>query len=277
MGKTGTDLTKESSDIILTDDNLNSIVPAIEEGRRTFDNIQKFIFYLLACNSAEIYIMLFTISIGMPVPFTPVMILWANIIIDVPPALALGVDPPERDVLTRKPRDPKAGIFAGWQTYVLVLIHGLSMAGHTFGLFIFAMHYLNYDISHDPDREGPARSLAFIGLGVMQLVHSFLSRSTTTSIFSKYFWVPMNWWLVGGVIFSTIALTVVGYIPVLQKVLNQWPLTWQDWGYIGVALASHIFVVELLKLVFRIHSWVKRRKEQKEEERKANFIIRFNV
>lgn len=98
MGKSATDLTKQSADIILTDDNLNSLIPAIEEGRRTYDNIQKFIMYLLSCNSAEIYVMLIAIGVGLPAPFTPVMILWANLVCDLPPALALGVDPPERDV-----------------------------------------------------------------------------------------------------------------------------------------------------------------------------------
>jgi Ca2+-transporting ATPase len=80
MGKTATDLTKDSASIILTDDNFTSIVSAVQEGRRTYDNIQKFVFYLLACNSAEIYVMLIAVIVGLPIPFTPMMILWANLI-----------------------------------------------------------------------------------------------------------------------------------------------------------------------------------------------------
>jgi Ca2+-transporting ATPase len=120
MGLTGTDLTKDAADIILTDDNFSTIVSAVKEGRHIYDNIKKFILYLLSCNSAEIYVMLLCGIIGLPVPFTPIMILWVNLIADIPPALSLGVDPPEHDIMTRLPRDPRKNIF-NWKTVGLLL------------------------------------------------------------------------------------------------------------------------------------------------------------
>src|SRR5690554_302780 len=115
-----TDLTKECADIILTDNNFSSIVAALEEGRRIYDNIQKFVMYLLSCNSSEIYVMLAAVFAGIPVPFTPVMILWANLIADVPPAMALGIDPSASDILHRHPRDPKRGFFSRHMIFVVL-------------------------------------------------------------------------------------------------------------------------------------------------------------
>ena len=106
MGITGTDVTKEASDMVLTDDNFASIVSAVEEGRGIFDNIQKFIHYLLASNASEVFVMLFAALVGWPAPLTAVQILWINLVTDGLPALALGLEPPERDVMRRRPRPP---------------------------------------------------------------------------------------------------------------------------------------------------------------------------
>jgi len=273
MGKTGTELTKESSDIILTDDNLNSIVPAIEEGRRTFDNIQKFIFYLLACNSAEIYVMLITIIFDQPVPFTPIMILWANVILDIPPAMALGIDPPARDVLQRPPRDPKRGIFPTWRAYVTVLSHGASMAGLSLGLFFFAKFVLKYDSKESPEETDQCKSMAFIGLGMIQLVHSFIARQRTAFIWTSKFWTPVNWWLIGGV-FSSMALLIAGnYIPVVHEKLQQVPLAVGDWGYVLSAVLAHIIICEILKVL--LHYCFAEEKEKHKHEERMQITVRF--
>ncbi|KAJ1948574.1 hypothetical protein FBU59_001530, partial [Linderina macrospora] len=110
MGLGGTDITKEAADMVLVDDNFTTIVAAVEEGRRIFDNILKFILYLLSCNSAEIFLFLFASVLNLDLPFTTIMILWANIIADIPPALSLGMDPPESNIMRRPPRNPKSGI-----------------------------------------------------------------------------------------------------------------------------------------------------------------------
>ncbi|PRP78977.1 calcium-transporting P-type ATPase [Planoprotostelium fungivorum] len=264
MGKTGTELTKESSDIILTDDNLNSIVPAIEEGRRTFDNIQKFIFYLLACNSAEIYVMLIAIIFDQPVPFTPVMILWANIILDIPPAMALGIDPPARDVLHRAPRDPKKGIFPTWRAYVTVLLHGLSMAGLSLGLFFFAEYYLHYGVERSPEKTDRAKSLAFIGLGMIQLIHSFVARQQRSFLWQGSFWRPVNWWLIGGVFGSMSLLIAANYIPSVKGILQQKSLSPMDWAWVAVAVVSHIVICELLKVILH-YAFPEEKKEKVKE------------
>jgi len=125
--------------------------------------------------------MLLSVIVGLPVPFTPVMILWANLICDIPPALALGVDPIEKDILHRKPRDPKVGIFT-WKTTVIVLLHGLCMAGITLGLYLFGIYSLGYEASTDVNKSGPARGLAFVGLASIQLIHALLSRSLRRSL-----------------------------------------------------------------------------------------------
>ena len=139
MGISGTDVAKQAASIILMDDDVSTLVAAIEEGRRTYDNIHKFVLYLLSCNSSEIWVMLFAVSVGLPAPFTAVMILWANLIIDIPPALALGVDPPEQDILNRPPRNPHTGIFT-WTTVAVVLFQGFTMAGLTLGIYYIAIY-----------------------------------------------------------------------------------------------------------------------------------------
>ena len=127
MGLTGTDVTKEASDMVLTDDNFASIVGAVEEGRGIFDNIQKFIHYLLSSNAAEILLMLFAALAGWPAPLTAVQLLWINLVTDGLPALALGMEPPERDIMRRPPRPPREPVIT-LQRGLLILFHGFLMA-----------------------------------------------------------------------------------------------------------------------------------------------------
>jgi len=194
-------------------------------------------------------VMLIAISAGLPAPFTPVMILWANLICDIPPALALGIDPAEKNVLRRKPRDPRIGIFS-WKSGLLVLVHGFSMAAITLGLFAFGIYVRDYPVSKDPSVPGPARGLAFVGLAVLQLMHAFLARSTLNTAFSKSF--LSNKWLLLGVFVSLLSLVGACYIPFLQDVLGQWPLGGWDWLCILVGCVAHIAIVEILKLVFKL-------------------------
>ncbi|KAJ2695118.1 hypothetical protein H4R19_005861, partial [Coemansia spiralis] len=138
MGLGGTDITKQAADMVLLDDDFTTIVAAVEEGRRIFDNIFKFIMYLLSCNTAEIMLFLIASVLNLDLPFTTIMILWANIIADIPPALSLGMDPPEHDIMDRPPRNPKRGLLTRGTTLVLV-IQAFFMAATTFAVFIVAV------------------------------------------------------------------------------------------------------------------------------------------
>eukprot|EP01114_Cavostelium_apophysatum_P000463 TRINITY_DN10425_c0_g1_i2.p1 TRINITY_DN10425_c0_g1~~TRINITY_DN10425_c0_g1_i2.p1 ORF type:complete len:447 (-),score=150.41 TRINITY_DN10425_c0_g1_i2:1077-2417(-) len=278
MGKGATDMAKDSADVILSDDNFTTIVEAIKEGRRTYDNIKKFVYYLLACNSAEIYVMLFAVIIGLPIPFTPIMILWANLIADLPPALALGVDPPVRDIMNRKPRDPKKGIFTV-KTAFSLLFYGFSMAAITLSVFAIAIHVEHYscyeddgdteipyedpnwrDCYDDVEERGPAKTLAFVALTCMQLAHSFLVRSSTP-VFSRN--IVSNRWLLGAFVLSIGCLVAGCYIPGMNEVLAQWPLSWKDWLKILACVVIYVALVEIYKVIYLWRSKKSAAKNQK--------------
>ncbi|KAI9139413.1 hypothetical protein BKA69DRAFT_1086161 [Paraphysoderma sedebokerense] len=221
MGIGGTEITKQAADIVLANDNFTTIVAAVEEGRRVFDNIKKFIVYLLSCNSAEIIIMIIAASINRELPFTTMMILWANIIADVPPALSLGIEPAERNIMDRKPRDPKSAVldrFAVSTTFV----QGLTMS-----LISLVVYLLNYPSglagpSDDGKTIAPseltlARSTTFAALTTMQLIQGFLSRSVSLSVFQTG--ILGNKWMFGAV-FLSIGLMLLGfYIPGLCRIV----------------------------------------------------------
>ncbi|KAI8969932.1 hypothetical protein BDF20DRAFT_888480 [Mycotypha africana] len=140
MGKAGTEITKQAADIVLVDDNFTSIVKAVEEGRHVFDNILKFIVYLLSCNGAEIFLMLICTIANIEAPLSVMMILWANIIADIPPAMALGVESKEMDLMKRKPRDPQMNVITKITWLVIfinsMLIAALSIAAYTISLYV---------------------------------------------------------------------------------------------------------------------------------------------
>eukprot|EP01106_Pelomyxa_sp_JSP_P010983 TRINITY_DN2895_c0_g1_i1.p1 TRINITY_DN2895_c0_g1~~TRINITY_DN2895_c0_g1_i1.p1 ORF type:complete len:295 (-),score=97.09 TRINITY_DN2895_c0_g1_i1:17-901(-) len=249
MGKTGTDLTKDSADIILVDDNFSTIVTAIKEGRHIYDNIKKFILYLLSCNSAEIYIALITGFAGLPTPFTAVMILWVNLVADTPPALALGIDPAEPDIMARKPRDPHKNIF-NKKTLVLLLFQGLSMSGLSSLLYAMTYKYDNDAYSSDEEALSRSRTLALTSLTMMQLVHAWLSRSLKHTMFGRH--MVSNRWLVGAVVLSA-GLMVAGiYTPYISDALEQTPLPPLDWAWVAAACAAHVALVEAYKLAQRL-------------------------
>jgi len=253
MNLTGTDLTKEAADILLMDDNFANIPEAVREGRRTYDNILKFVFYLLACNSSEIYVVLISVIVGFPPPFTPVMILWANLVADVPPALALGIDPPEEGILSRKPRDPSIGIFT-WKSALILLFNGLSLAGVTLAQYAIALGPEDYNRNlpadfeyfHSPTHAG---ALAFVQLVMLHIVHAFVARSPIHTTITPYAFD--NPWLIGGCALSLVLTTIACYIPVVNVALNQWPLNAWDWGKILIGIIVHLFLTEIVKAIAR--------------------------
>lgn len=176
MGITGTDVTKEASDMVVTDDNFASIAAAVEEGRAIFDNIRKTIHYLLSCNISEILVMLFATLLGLPLPLLPVQILWINLVTDGLPALALAVDPKDPTLMQRSPRRPEARILERDRLF-LMGAQGLFMALVTILSFVYCLYSMDNDLER-------ARTVTFTVLVFVQLAHAFNCRSDGESLFS---------------------------------------------------------------------------------------------
>lgn len=238
MGITGTDVAKESSDLVLLDDNFATIKSAIKEGRNIYENIRKFIRYLLASNVGEILVMLFAILLAMPLPLLPIHILWVNLITDGLPAMALGVDQPEEEVMKRKPRSPKEGVFArglGWK----IVSRGLLIGIATLIAFIIAH-------KQHPENLEYAQTIAFATLVMAQLIHVFDCRSER-SIFSRN---PFgNLYLVAAVIVSAILMLIVIYSPPLQPIFHTVSLHLIDWFSVLLLAALPVFFLGAVDLL----------------------------
>lgn len=240
MGKTGTDVSKEASSLILADDNFSTIVSAIEEGRNIYDNIRKFISYLLASNVGEILIMFFALLGGLPIPLVPIQILWVNLVTDGLPAMALGVDPAEEDAMKRSPRNAKEGIFArgiGWKIVTRGLLIGLA----SWLAFWVAYTEPGSDLTR-------AQTIAFATLVFAQLVYVFDCRSETTIFGRNPF---SNRPLLLAVASSVLLLLVVVYLPNLQPIFHTTSLGLRDWVLITITSCLPVIVAGLLDQVFR--------------------------
>ncbi|WP_272435383.1 calcium-translocating P-type ATPase, SERCA-type [Terrihalobacillus insolitus] len=221
MGQSGTDVAKEASSLILLDDNFATIKSAIYEGRNIYENIRKFIRYLLASNVGEILVMLFAMLLALPLPLIPVQILWVNLVTDGLPAMALGLDQAEDNVMKRKPRDPKEGVFARGLGFKIVS-RGLLIGLIT--LIAFMMAYQG-----NPESLRYAQTIAFTTLVMAQLIHVFDCRSEH-SVFARN---PFqNLYLVGAVISSVLLLVIVIYLEPLQEVFHTVDLSLRDWIFI---------------------------------------------
>ncbi|WP_144461423.1 calcium-translocating P-type ATPase, SERCA-type [Siminovitchia fortis] len=218
MGITGTDVAKEASSLILLDDNFATIKAAIKEGRNIYENIRKFIRYLLASNVGEILVMLFAMLMSLPLPLVPIQILWVNLVTDGLPAMALGLDQPEENVMQRNPRHPKEGVFArglGWK----ILSRGFLIGVVTLAAFVIVYHRNPNDLPY-------AQTVAFATLVMAQLIHVFDCRSEI-SIFSRN---PFeNKYLVWAVISSALLMFIVIYVPVFQPIFHTVAVEPRDW------------------------------------------------
>ncbi|TFJ94596.1 calcium-translocating P-type ATPase, SERCA-type [Lentibacillus salicampi] len=218
MGESGTDVTKEASSLILMDDNFATIKSAIIEGRNIYENIRKFIRYLLASNVGEILVMLFAMLLAMPLPLVPVQILWVNLVTDGLPAMALGLDQSEDDVMKNGPRNSKEGIFS----------RGLGFKIVSRGIVIGLVALIAFMIAYqgDPDNLNYGQTVAFTTLVMAQLIHVFDCRSEH-SIFSRN---PFeNKYLALSVLSSVLLLLVVIYWEPLQPVFHTLALSFRDW------------------------------------------------
>ncbi|WP_077622075.1 calcium-translocating P-type ATPase, SERCA-type [Sediminibacillus massiliensis] len=226
MGNSGTDVAKEASALVLMDDNFATIKSAIKEGRNIYENIRKFIRYLLASNVGEILVMLFAMILALPLPLIPVQILWVNLVTDGLPAMALGLDQPEENVMKRRPRSPKEGVFSRGLGFKII------SRGIMIGLVTLVAFMTAYQ--GNPDNLRYAQTIAFTTLVMAQLIHVFDCRSDK-SVFARN---PFqNLYLVAAVISSVLLLLVVIYFQPLQEVFHTMDLVLKDWLYI-LALAA---------------------------------------
>jgi Ca2+-transporting ATPase len=244
MGVVGTDVAREAADMILLDDNFATIVGAVREGRRIFDNIRKFVRYAVTTNSAEIWTMFLAPLLGMPIPLLPIQILWINLITDGLPGLALAVEPEERGIMRRPPRPPAESIFARglWQHVLWV---GLLMAGCT--LLVQAWAW-SRDLAH-------WQTMVFAVLSLTQMAHVLAIRSEEDSLFRQG--IASNRPLLGAVLLTLLLQLAVVYVPVFHAIFKTAPLSAAELG-LSVAAAAVVFVaVEIEKWAIR-RGWLYR-------------------
>jgi Ca2+-transporting ATPase len=218
-GITGTAVTKEVADMVITDDNFASIVSAVEEGRGIYENIKKSIYYLLSCNTSEILVMLIASLLGIPFPLYPVQILWVNIATDGLPAIALGMDPIEKGIMERPPRPPEEAIIN--KAFIFkMLFQGFLMSFCVLAVFIFVLYIENADLLR-------ARSAAFTALVLIQLVHAFNCRSERSSVFKLGFLTNSK--LIVATLLSLILQLAIVYLPFFSKIFKVERLSLLDW------------------------------------------------
>ena len=252
MGITGTDVSKGASDMILTDDNFTTIVRAIEEGRNIYNNIKKSVIFLLSCNLGEVVAIFASILFFWPVPLLPTQILWINLVTDTLPAIALGIDPGDKDVMKAKPRNPKESFFAGGAG-VRALIGGTLIGLLTLAAFYYGLYEHGYSMGAQeiPDEIlSYARTMAFVVLAAAQLFYSLSMRSATKSIFQVGLFT--NKPLIGAIIAGFVLQLGVISIPFLASAFKVQNLSLQDWGLVfGFALIP-LTVNELIKVGLRL-------------------------
>jgi Ca2+-transporting ATPase len=239
MGITGTDVTREAAAMTLTDDNFASIVAAVEEGRGVFGNIKKYLMYLLSSNIGEIGLLAGSALLGLPLPLTAVQILYVNLATDGLPALALSIDPPERDLMRRKPRNPRTGIFTR-PVVTLMLLSGIWSTLINLGLFVWAIN--------SGRSTAEAMTMTFISLVLIQFFNAYSFRSDRHSVLNKPF---ANKWLNIAVIWEIALLILIVYLPFLHNAFRTYALPLNDWLIVGGLAATIIPVVELAKWMER--------------------------
>ncbi len=252
MGITGTDVTKNVADMILADDNFATIVSAVGEGRRIYDNIRKAIQFLLASNLSEVLAIFMATLLGFTI-FQPVHLLFINLITDCLPALALGMEKPESDIMKRKPRDSKEGIFAGGLGvavfYQGVLVTAITLASYFIGAYWLAdLHHAEAIAAERYTPAGLGTSMAFLTLSLCEVCHAFNMRSLHGSIFRMK---GQNKWLWGAGLVSLLLTTVVIEVPFLANAFDLAPLDLMEYGIaLGLAI-SIIPIVEIAKIIHR--------------------------
>ena len=238
MGKGGTDVAKNAADMILVDDNFVTIVDAVKQGRNIYDNIRKAIHFLIATNIGEIVTIFMGLVLGLQSPLLAIQLLWINLVTDSLPAIAIGLETPEKDIMERKPMDSKKGIFADglWSK---IILEGIMIGMLTLIAFSIGNKYYGVEVG---------RTMAFISMGLLELVHSFNIKSEK-SIFKVG--ILENKFLIGSFILGIFVQTIVVFIPALANIFNVTNLTGVQWGItLGISLLP-IPIMELQKKVNR--------------------------
>jgi P-type Ca2+ transporter type 2C len=241
MGITGTDVAKQTADMVLTDDNFASIVAAIEQGRIIYSNIRKFVYFLLACNVGEILIVFGAMVVGMPLPLRPVQLLWLNLVSDGAPALALGMEKGDPDIMKHPPRSPKEPVINRDMAI------GIGAVGVVDALAILAVFSLA--LQRYPDQLVAAQTIAFVTLCCSELIRAFTARSEYHSVFSLG--VFSNRWMVWAVGVSFAMVLMVVYVPFFRPFFDTVPLTAGDWLFMLPFFFASPVAMELLKVYFR--------------------------
>ncbi|MBI2793021.1 MAG: cation-translocating P-type ATPase [Ignavibacteria bacterium] len=235
MGIKGTDVARETAAITLTDDNFASIVASVEEGRRIFNNIKKFLMFLISSNIGEIGVVTIAAFAGLPLPLTAVQLLYINLATDGLPALSLAVDPPERGIMRRRPRSAQKGFFTK-RVLGLMLLGGLWSAMLNLGVFIWA---LNVGKSYSE-----AVTMTFVSLILVQFFKAYAFRSDRVSTFEDPF---SNKWLNAAIVWEFIALCFVVHHPMLQEPFGTFGLSLTDWAISALSAATILPVIEIAK------------------------------
>lgn len=256
MGITGTDVTKNVADMVLADDNFATIVSAVEEGRRIYDNIRKSIQFLLASNLSEVLSIFFANLLGFTI-LKPVHLLWINLVTDCFPALALAMEKSEKNIMSRPPRNSKDGIFSGGVGFD-IFYQGLFVTGLTLAAY-FIGHYIEsgvWEITNSPD----GMTMAFLTMSMCEIFHSLNMRSQRGSTVAMTFKGSHNMYLFGSCLMSLLMTTVVIYVPFLANAFDFQPINLMEYA-VALALAFAIIpLVEIVKAIERVYDKKKAKK-----------------
>ena len=238
MGKNGTDVAKNAADIILTDDNFVTIVEAVKQGRNIYDNIKKAVHFLLSTNIGEIVTIFVGLILGLKSPLLAIQLLWINLVTDSLPAIALGLEKPEKDIMQRKPIDSKKGIFANglWNK---IILEGTMIGVLTLVAFSIGNKYYTLEV---------ARTMAFLSIGFLELIHS-INVKNEKSIFETGLFE--NKYLVGSFVLGIFVQTIVVVVPAFAKVFEVVPLSLTQWI---ITIAISILPIPVIELQKKIDS-----------------------
>jgi len=241
MGITGTDVSKETADMVLTDDNFASIVSAIEEGRIIYSNIRKFVFYLLSCNMGEILVVFIATLAGLPLPLTAIQLLVVNLLTDGAPALALGVEKGDPDTMDRPPRPVNEPVI-NREMVIGTIVEGVAIAAVTLAAFLIGLRVF-------PDNLIGAQTMAFATLNVTQLFRAYTSRSEHYSLWT--IGVFSNKYMQYAVLVSLVILLAIMYVPALNSIFDTIPLKWDHWTEILLLSLIPSVIAEITKWLLR--------------------------
>jgi len=244
MGITGTDVSKETADMVLTDDNYASIVSAVEQGRIIYSNIRKFVYYLISCNVAEVMIIFLATLVGSPPPLVAIQLLWLNLLTDGAPALALGLEKGDPDIMEQPPRPVHEPIINR------LMIAGIVVQTIAITTIVLTAYYIGR--AWDPSSLTLARTMAFVTLSFSELVRSYTARSERVSLFRLG--VFSNKYMQYAVLLSIVLLLVVIYVPFLQPIFDTVPLGMREWAVVLPLLVVPGIAAEITKAAIRLRT-----------------------